>query len=213
MYGLNSADRFTESFYRPYLEKEREDSGRCHRRAGSSQAAATGELSWPTMLSRRRRHRRGGSDRGAAVVELALVMPLLFLLLIESVNYGLWFTDSLTLRASVRESARQAVVRTLATGCTGTGMAAVACGTRAHIGAPGRSYAMVSAPNGWVKGQPVVVCGIVTALDFTGFVPMPAGGLIKSKIAMSIEVVSPMPTDTNYADTPPAGGSWTWCTA
>lgn len=165
------------------------------------------------MSSLRRRHRRGGCDHGAAALELALVMPLLFLLLIESVNYGLWFEDSLSLRASVRESARQAVVASVVSGCPGTGMAAVACGTRAQIGEPGRSYVMVSAPNGWVKGQPVVVCGIVTALDFTGFVPMPAGGLIKSKIAMSIEVVTPMPTDTNYADTPPAGGSWTWCTA
>lgn len=164
-------------------------------------------------VRRRTRSRRGGRDQGAAAVEMALVMPILFLLLMGIINYGLWFNDSLSLREGVRESARQAVVGTLATGCTGTGMAAVACGARAQIGATGRSYAMVWAPNGWIKGQEVVVCGMVKSMNFTGFVPLPAGGLIESKTSMSIESVTPMPTDTSYADTPPTGGSWTWCTA
>jgi hypothetical protein len=159
------------------------------------------------------RSKRGGRDQGAAAVEMALVMPLLFMLLIGIINYGLWFNDSLSLREGVRESAREAVVQTVAPGCTGTGMAAYACGTRAQIGAPGRSYAKVWAPNGWAQGQEVVVCGIVTAIKFTGFVPLPAGGLIESKTAMSIESVTPMPTDTSYADTPPTGGNWAWCTA
>jgi hypothetical protein len=141
-------------------------------------------------------------------------MPILFMMLIGIINYGLWFNDSLSLREGVRESARQAVVGTLATGCTGIfTLAAVACGARAQIGATGRSYAMVLAPNGWVKGQPVVVCGIVKSMNFTGFVPLPAGGLIESKTSMSIESVTPTPTDPSYADTPPPGGDWTWCKA
>jgi Flp pilus assembly protein TadG len=159
------------------------------------------------------RQRRGSREHGAAAVEMALVMPILFMLLIGIVNYGLWFNDSLSLREGVREAARQAVVQTLATGCTGTTLAAVACGARAQIGAAGRSYAMVSAPNGWVKGQEVVVCGMVKSVNFTGFVPLPAGGLIESKTSMSIESVTPAPTDTtSYADTAPTGGNWTWCT-
>jgi hypothetical protein len=143
---------------------------------------------------------------------MALVMPILFMMLIGIINYGLWFNDSLSLREGVRESARQAVVWNL-TGCTGTNMAAVACVARAQIGATGRSYVKVMAPNGWVKGQEVVVCGMVKSVNFTGFVPLPAGGLIESKTSMSIESVTPMPTDTNpYADTLPTGGDWTWCT-
>jgi len=160
---------------------------------------------------------RGCRDRGAAAVEFALVVPVLFMLIMGIIDYGLWFNDSLSLRQGVRESARQAVVRTLATGCTGTGMAAVACGTRSQIATPGTTaYAMVFAPNGWVRGQEVVVCGMVKATSFTGFVPLPAGGLIQSKTSMSIENVTPMPTDLSYADTPPgtppAGGWWSWCT-
>ena len=157
-----------------------------------------------------------GRDRGAAAVEFALVMPVLFLLLMGIIDYGLWFTDSLSVRQGVRESARQAAVLHAATGCTGTGMAAVACGTRAQIASGvggGAAYAMVWAPNGWVRAQEVVVCGMVKATSFTGFVPLPVGGLIKSKTTMSIENISPMPTDFSYADTPPVGGDWSWCTA
>jgi TadE-like protein len=164
-------------------------------------------------ISRRPCLRRRGRDQGAAAVEMALIMPILFVLLMGIVNYGLWFNDSLSLRQGVRESARQAAVWNLP-GCTGTTLAAVACVARAQIGATGRSYVMVLAPYGWVKGQPVVVCGIVKSVNFTGFVPIPNGGLIESKTSMSIESVTPTPDVTPYADTPlPIGGDWSWCTA
>ena len=154
--------------------------------------------------------RRGDADRGAAAVEFALVMPLLFLLLFGIIDYGLWFNDSLSLRQGVRESARQAVVRRMSSTCPGTGMAAVACGTRALAG--GTAYAKVFAPNGWARGEKVVVCAMVQATSITGFVPLPASGLIKSQTTMSIENVTPMPTDLSYSDLPPSGGDWTWCT-
>jgi Flp pilus assembly protein TadG len=150
-----------------------------------------------------------------AAVEFALVMPVLFMLIMGIVNYGLWFNDSLSLREGVRESARQAVVRTAASGCAGTGMAAVACGTRSQIVTPGRvAYAMVWAPSGtWVQGGQVVVCGMVKATSFAGFVPLPASGLIESKTTMSIESITPAPTDFNYSDSLPTGwGDWSWCT-
>jgi len=157
------------------------------------------------------RGRGADADRGAAAVEFALVMPLLFLLLFGIIDYGLWFNDSLSLRQGVRESARQAVVRRASSTCPGTGMAAVACGTRAQAGG-GTAYAKVFAPNGWVRGEKVVVCAMVKTTSITGFVPLPSGGLIKSQTSMSIENVTPMPTDLSYVDVPPSGGDWTWCT-
>lgn len=162
----------------------------------------------------RMRSEQGGRDQGAAAIEFALLMPVLFALLTGILEYGMWFSDSLSVRQGVRESARQAVVRTTATGCSGTGMAAVNCGTRSQMStATGVAYAMAWAPSGWVQGQQMVVCGMVKASSFTGFVPLPAGGLIRSKTTMSIESVSQPPSDTNVADTPPAGGDWSWCTA
>lgn len=144
-------------------------------------------------------------------------MPVLFLLLMGIIDYGLWFNDSLSVRQGVRESARQAVVRhPYLSPCTGNGMAAVACDTRAQIASPGATaYAKVFAPYGWVRAQEVVVCGMLKATSFTGFVPLPAGGLIKSKTTMSIENVTSMPADAivGYEDSGlPAGGDWSWCT-
>ena len=54
-------------------------------------------------------HRRGG-DGGQAAVELALVLPLLFLLLLALVQVGLVVRDQVLLVHAAREAARQAAV-------------------------------------------------------------------------------------------------------
>lgn len=92
-------------------------------------------------------------------------------------------------------------------------MIPVASCTRSQIVTGGVACAIVSAPNGWFRAQEVVVCGMVKAPSFTGFVQLPAGGLIESETTMSIENLTPLTTDTSYADAPPAGGHWSWCTA
>jgi Flp pilus assembly protein TadG len=167
---------------------------------------------------------RRGRDRGAAAVEFALVMPVLFMLLMGIIDYGLWFNDSLSVRQGVREAARQAVVLVplggtdpntgAACGIT-TSMADVACGTRSRIvTAGGMAYARVfTRSGGWARADELVVCGMVHATSFTGFVPLPAGGLIKSRTSMSIESVpTTLPSPTSYTlDLP--DGDWTWCTA
>lgn len=58
------------------------------------------------MIRRGRSPRRG--DRGAALVELAMVVPFMLLLVMAAVDYGTLFSDSISLRTGVRESARQA---------------------------------------------------------------------------------------------------------
>jgi Flp pilus assembly protein TadG len=147
-------------------------------------------------------------------------MPLLFLMLFGIIDYGLWFNDSLSVRQGIRESARMAVVQHNQTGsdsnCPGaTFMANVACGARSQIVTSGGvAYAKVSAPNGWARGKPLLVCGMVKANSFTHYVPLPADGLIKSKTTMSIEKDTPMPTSTTaYSDDATgSGGNWSWCT-
>jgi len=168
---------------------------------------------------------RRGRDRGAAAVEFALVVPVLFMLLMGIVNYGLWFNDSLQLRQGIREAARQAVVLvplggtdpTTGAACgTLLGMNNVACGTKSQtVTTGGVASVQILTPDGWVRGHEVVVCAWVSSTNFTGFVPLPAGGIIKSKTTMSIESVpTPAPTPTSYtADAPPPNGNWTsWCT-
>ena len=57
--------------------------------------------------------RSSSSDqRGAAAVEFALVVPLLFLILFGTIQYGLYFFDAQGTRNGVREAARLGVVKT-----------------------------------------------------------------------------------------------------
>ena len=158
---------------------------------------------------------RDRRDDGAAAVEFALILPLLMLVLFGIIAYGMWFNTSISVRQGVRESARMAVVQHTESSCTaaGAGMAAVACSARAQmVTSGGTAYAKVFARDGsWTRGNELVVCGMVKAELFTGLIPMPAGGLIKSQTTMSIESTNPLPADTSYADAPPSGGDWTWC--
>ena len=72
--------------------------------------------------------RRGG-DEGQAAVELALVLPLLFLLLLALVQVGLVVRDQVLLVHAAREAVRQAAVEAGSDGprraaITGSGLAA-----------------------------------------------------------------------------------------
>lgn len=57
-------------------------------------------------------HDVGGrrDDRGAAAVEFALIVPVLLLIVFGIINFGVLFSQQLTLNNGVREGARRAVV-------------------------------------------------------------------------------------------------------
>ncbi|HET7901084.1 MAG TPA: TadE/TadG family type IV pilus assembly protein, partial [Candidatus Nanopelagicales bacterium] len=54
--------------------------------------------------------RRVSDDSGASAVEFALVVPLLLLLVFGIINFGIIFSQQLTMNNAVREGARRAVV-------------------------------------------------------------------------------------------------------
>lgn len=56
------------------------------------------------------RGRLSRTDAGAAAVELALVLPILLLVAFGIVNFGILFSQQLTINNGVREGARRAVV-------------------------------------------------------------------------------------------------------
>jgi hypothetical protein len=154
------------------------------------------------------------NDTGAAAVEFALVSLIFFPILFGIIQYGLFFSDSIGARQGVRDGARSAVVMTFPS-CGGatTDVARLACNTRSQIGAiSGPAFVKVVTPDGWVKGKALVVCGMVQASGALGLVPMPNGGIITTKTQMSIENTTTEPSGTfPYADTPPAGADWSWC--
>jgi hypothetical protein len=151
-------------------------------------------------------------ERGASAVEFGLVSMLLFPLLFGIIEYGLWFNDSLNVREGVREGARYGVVKSFDhTGCLGNDMAKLACKTKHEIGAvTGDAYVKISTPHGWTKAKPLVVCAMVKS-SVIGLVPLPNDRMITSRTEMSIEVTDSLPNALAYADTPPTGASWSWC--
>lgn len=151
-------------------------------------------------------------DRGASAVELGLVSLLLFPILVGTLEYGLWFNDSLNVRQGVREAARVGVVSNFEhTGCAGDDMARLACKAKQEIGAiTGDTYVRIATPRGWTKAEPLIVCAMVKS-SVLGLVPLPDDRLIRSRTEMSIEVTDTVPNVISYTDRAPAGGSWSWC--
>ena len=159
------------------------------------------------------------------MVEFALVIPLLMALVLGIIDYGLWFNDSISVRQGVREAARKAAVQTArspaAVAAQQHGPRSPAEPRQMSITSGGTASARVfpaRASDGaqvgtWAKGDLVVVCVAVKATSFTGFVPLPNGGIIQSKTVMSIENGT-APSPVSYtADADPSGAGWNWCNA
>jgi hypothetical protein len=152
---------------------------------------------------------------GAAAVEFALVSVILFLLLFGIIQYGLFFSDSLSTRQGVREAARHAVVEKFSfqSGCaTGANSAKLRCSTGKEIGAlTGTPLVKVDAAS-WAKGSPVTVCAMVHSDGVVGILPMPNDGWIRSKTQMSIEQITTAGAWSNTADSlAGTGQTWNWC--
>jgi hypothetical protein len=160
-----------------------------------------------------------GRSDGASAVEFALVVPVLLLLVFGIIEYGLWFSDSLSARQGVREAARQGVVGNFGTeSCDLTGASgdanaqALMCTAQNRIGGlTGDPAIMVAAPEGWARGKPLVVCSQMKAGITGGIVPLPNDQIIRTEVEMAIELTPPSTTMTQGSETPPAGADWSWC--
>jgi hypothetical protein len=161
----------------------------------------------------------GGKDGGATAVEFALIAPLLFLLVFGIIDYGLWFSDSLSARQGVREAARQGVVANFGDdSCTLTGASgdanstALMCTVQDRIGSiTGDPAVKVVAPDGWVRGKSLIVCAQIPVGVGTGIVPLPNDHVIESQVEMAIEKTDPVITFSGGEETAPTGKDWAWC--
>jgi Flp pilus assembly protein TadG len=178
-----------------------------------------------TRLTNLRASRRGcdGRERGAAALEFGLVSPIIFAVLFGTLTYGLWFNDSLNLRQGLREAARQGVVGeygdTATCGMTYTASVPSAnvkklmCQAESEVGAlTGETYIKVALPAHWVRGQQILVCGMVHADRLPGLVPLPDDRMIRWSSRMSIEKVAPGQVEAGGEELPPTGSTWSWCT-
>ncbi len=170
-------------------------------------------------MKRLRRSTQRGRDDGATAVEFALVAPILLLLVFGIIEYGLWFSDSLSSKQGVREAARQGVVANFGdSGCDLSGASgdansqALMCTAQERIGGiSGDPAVMVSAPEGWARGNPLLVCSQLKVSAGTGLIPLPNDRIIRSEVEMAIEQASPGTAFSGGSEAPPAGGTWSWC--
>jgi len=162
-------------------------------------------------------HRVRRTQSGASAVEFALVSSVLFLLLFGIIQYGLFFNDSLNTRQGVREAARQGIVQMPTTTCGAAGITwtKLACFTKDQIGAvTGDTHVHFLIPDsgGWKKPNKLLVCATVQSDGALGILPMPNGGVITSKTAMSIEQDSAPPAGSPpNSETDFTGKNWSWC--
>lgn len=152
-------------------------------------------------------------------MEFALVSTLLLPLMFGIVDYGLWFSDSLSTRQAVREAARQGVVQTASCPGASSGLQSIACAAQQQA-APiaGTAWAKVVVPTGWVKAQPLLVCVMVKETGAVGLLPLPSDRMIRASTSMSIEVDTPVPAGSTAAGSTsavypatPAPGTWDFC--
>jgi hypothetical protein len=157
--------------------------------------------------------RRASDDRGASAVEFALVVPVLIVLVLGIVDYGLFFSDRLAVKQGIREGARDAVVLT-GDSCD---MDCLAGNIKREIGAVGgTTYVYVDIVetdetdpplgDGWLEGNELRVCAVVMESSLTGFTPLPER--VNDAMRMRIE------HDTGRAGSGQTGlppGDWDWC--
>lgn len=181
-------------------------------------------------LSRREglsRREQGGSGRlfgdgGAALVEFALVLPVLSLLLFGIIEFGINLNDYQTMRQSVRDTARNAIVGDYGNsgacdqgGATAANNAnAMICTTRATSGL-GSSLAVrvVFTDNNGAADYStdrVKVCAVAPAKSVTGIIaPFLKSRYLKASVETRAEKA--LTLTTTQSGTDPSGGSWSWC--
>jgi hypothetical protein len=180
-------------------------------------------------------------DAGAAAVEFALVLPVLVLILFGIIDYGLYFSNTLSAESGVQTAARQAIVGNLDPTCTtppdagpippGAGpvsaqVGELMCMVKRNTGSiTGTSYVKVvfpidppngTNPAGWYPGQQLIVCEVIDVQGLTGYVPLPRHDgqvAIRSKVVTQLETVAPanQQADLGGEEDSPPGG-WDWCT-
>ena len=158
-------------------------------------------------------------------MEFAIVMPLLFLLLLGILDFGIAFNDYQSIRQGARDGARQTVVQDYGTnescGINGSATTAPAnakriiCTTKARTGLGNDVRVGIrvldNAPTGAPENDSVRVCTIRMARSTSGLMkPFLDGRPLRTTVEMRIEKNIGLMAGS-YLETDPSAGGWTWC--
>lgn len=126
-------------------------------RAGSSSEEPALHKEFPILNPERRDEMSAGKtireQRGQTMTEFALILPILVLLLLAVIQFGVAFNHYLTVTDAARAGARKAVVSRQGTNPVGTTVAAV----RASATNLDQSKLNVTVSSTWAQGTDVTV--------------------------------------------------------
>ena len=179
----------------------------------------------------RRSSRRAGGDRGAILVELAMVTPFLVMLIMGIVDFGVMFSESISLRGGIREADWNASRGILgsADGCalTFAGTAPPAPTQRVMCLAKDRSelvetdlrvkvrlvnLASAGTPGTHAVGQGLMVCAMRSARSTTRFFsPLLDGRIQRARLTNVIIAVDATNSIVDGEEQPLPGENWNWC--
>lgn len=192
---------------------------------------ATRRDSIPSAVGHRHPRRRNRPERGAVLVELALVAPVLLVLVLGIIDFGMVFSDSISMRGGVREASWNASRGILgsADGCplTFAGTAPTAATQRVMCLAKDRSELPAAGMRVKVRlvdlsnpanpgiaavGQGLMVCTMRYAHSTTGFFSMLLDDRLQRARLTNVIIASDAGNPVVDAEEAPLTGSdWSWC--
>lgn len=175
-------------------------------------------------------------DRGAVLVELALVTPVLLILVMGIIDYGVLFSDKIALRGGVREATWNGSRSIFGsaqpcplTGVGATGNAAadanarrLMCMVKWRSDLPASEIRVkvslvavnpaASPPAAFRRGGALMVCAMRSARSTTGFYGFVLDGTVQRARLTSVVVNDAAPGGVSaLEETPFAGQSWAFC--
>ncbi|MFJ4168160.1 TadE/TadG family type IV pilus assembly protein [Paenarthrobacter sp. NPDC089714] len=121
---------------------------------------------------------QGDRQRGASVVEFALIVPLLLSMLLGVIDFGVAYSENISLQAAAREGARQ--------GVTNGDVIASVTGSKGNLDATKLQSKFVVDTTGGTPGK-LVVCLRYPQRSVSGFFSWMLDGYFDTKYVMKME--------------------------
>lgn len=183
-----------------------------------------------TLMARAQRRRNRG-EKGAVLVELAMVTPLLIMLVMGIIDFGMMFSERISMRGGVREADWNASRGMLgsADGCTLTfaGPAPTVATQRVMCLAKDRSELpeanfrvkvrlvnldTPTTPGTGAVGEGIMVCAMRPARSTTGFFSLLLNSRVQearlTNVIIAVDTANPI---TNGEEQALPGRDWSWC--
>lgn len=154
----------------------------------------------------------GRRERGSALVELALLVPFLFLMVFGIIEFGIAYSNKISVVQGVREGARQGVVDNVSGSCgSGALQGQILCVTKQRSSVTAsKERVYVSVPNGYQQGSSILVCAEYPVDSLSGLMsPFLGGKTIHAKSEMRVERADA--TGLSSGGDAALDGSWSWC--